>query len=61
MHKILTAHAEGYTFVRWVGKRTGLAVFKNEDGKEELFMANKDCPSWCFRYGKTNWEFIRSC
>ena len=53
-----TMKEEGYSFVRWIGD--GGAVFKNEDGKLEVFFANKNHASWGFAWRGTDWEFAHS-
>jgi len=58
MSQFATMKEEGYIFIKWLGG--GGAVFKNEDGKEEVFYANKNHASWGFSWRGTDWEFARS-
>lgn len=51
-----TMQEEGYSFVRW--DSPGAAVFRNADGKLELFGANKGHASWGFSWRGTDWEFM---
>ena len=53
-----TMEDEGYTFHQWLSH--GGAIFKNEDGKAEVFQANKNHASWGFSWRGTDWEFVRS-
>ncbi len=49
---------EGYSFVRWL--YPGSAVFKNDEGREEIWFANKGHASWGFNWRGTDWEFASS-
>lgn len=52
-----TMKETGYKFHKFLER--GSAVFKNEDGKLEVFQANKNHAGWGIRWMNTDWEFCR--